>query len=112
LTTSTLRVVTSITETRISTITDTITSLRYVEKLGQVRIGLTVLKMRVSHHDKDIRGFTIDDHGLHTGEPFHSVFGILSEDIRHVTPSEFKEMEPLLLDESARSVPQRIGPTR
>ena len=63
-TTSTLLGGTSITETHISTITDSIILLRYVEKLGQMRRGLAVLKMRGSHHDKDIREFTIDENGL------------------------------------------------
>ncbi len=40
--------------------------------------GLTVLKMRGSAHDKAIREFTIDATGMHLGEPFRSVSGILS----------------------------------
>ena len=51
---------TSITEAHISTLTDSIILLRYVEMFGEMKRGLTVLKMRGSAHDKGIREFTID----------------------------------------------------
>jgi circadian clock protein KaiC len=68
----------SITEGHISTLTDAIVLLRYVETFGEVRRGLTVLKMRGSAHDKVIREFHIDGSGMHIGEPFRSVAGILT----------------------------------
>jgi circadian clock protein KaiC len=77
-TTASLMGGTSITETHISTITDTIILLRYVELLGEMRRGLTVLKMRGSAHDKSIREYEIDAHGMHLGKAFREVGGILS----------------------------------
>ena len=77
-TTPTLLGGTSITEAHISTITDSIILLRYVELFGEMRRGLTVLKMRGSAHDKRIREFVIDSDGLHIGQPFRDVSGILS----------------------------------
>lgn len=68
----------SITETHISTITDTIILLRYVELHGEMRRGLTVLKMRGTFHDKGIREYVIDDKGLHVQAPFRGVHGILT----------------------------------
>jgi circadian clock protein KaiC len=68
----------SITETHISTITDTIILLRYVELQGEMRRGLTVLKMRGTWHQKDIREYVIDNKGMHIKEPFRNVHGILS----------------------------------
>lgn len=68
----------SITESHISTITDTIILLRYVELNGEMQRGITVLKMRGSTHDKQIRRFTIDGQGMHIGEPFLNVTGILA----------------------------------
>ncbi len=68
----------SITETHISTITDTIILLRYVELHGEMRRGLTVLKMRGTFHDKGIREYVIDSHGLHVQAPFRGVHGILT----------------------------------
>ena len=69
---------TSITETHISTITDTILLMRYVELWGQMRRGLTVLKMRGSRHDKDIFEYSIDETGIHLEKPFRDVSGIIS----------------------------------
>jgi len=68
----------SITETHISTITDTIILLRYVELRGEMRRGLTVLKMRGTYHDKAIREYRIDGKGMHVMEPFQGVHGILT----------------------------------
>lgn len=68
----------SITETHISTITDSIVLLRYVELHGEMRRALTVLKMRGSLHDKNIREYVIDGTGMHIKEPFHGVNGILA----------------------------------
>jgi circadian clock protein KaiC len=68
---------TSVTEGHISTLTDTILLLRYVEMFGEVRRGLTVLKMRGSTHDKRIREFTIDGSGMHVGGGFRGLSGIL-----------------------------------
>lgn len=77
-TTPTLMGGSSVTESHISTLTDSIILLRYVEMNGSMRRGLTVLKMRGSLHDKDILEFTIDGAGMHLGKPFRDVTGILS----------------------------------
>ena len=77
-TTPTLLGGTSVTEAHISTICDSIILLRYVEMHGEMRRGLTVLKMRGSAHDKEIREFTIDGAGMHLGKSFRNVTGILS----------------------------------
>jgi circadian clock protein KaiC len=68
----------SVTEKHISTLTDSIILLRYVEFEGQMRRSITVLKMRGSPHDHDIREFTIDERGMHIHGPFRGVMGILS----------------------------------
>lgn len=52
--------------------------LRYVELLGERRRGVTALKMRGSAHDKTIREYEIDAHGLDLGKAFREVGGILS----------------------------------
>lgn len=86
---------TSITETHISTITDSIILLRYVELYGEMRRGVTVLKMRGSSHDKDIREFLIDGAGMHIGKPFRNVVGILTGNPRHITPGELERLDRL-----------------
>ncbi|MBF0108614.1 MAG: circadian clock protein KaiC [Magnetococcales bacterium] len=77
-TTATLMGGPSVTESHFSSITDTIILLRYVEMLGEMRRGVTVLKMRGSMHEKEIREFTIDNKGMHIGKPFRNIVGILT----------------------------------
>ncbi|MBN1259549.1 MAG: circadian clock protein KaiC [Anaerolineae bacterium] len=87
----------TITETHISTITDSIILLRYLEMNSEMRRGLTVLKMRGSMHDKSIRQFTIDNTGMHVGEPFHNISGILAGRPVHVeTVEDFCKLGRLL----------------
>lgn len=69
---------TSVTESHISTITDSIILLRYVETEGAMHRGLTVLKMRGSPHDKQVREFIINSDGMQIGAPFRDVVGIVS----------------------------------
>ncbi|HEX6598324.1 MAG TPA: circadian clock protein KaiC [Gemmatimonadaceae bacterium] len=80
----------SITEAHISTLTDSIILLRYVEMFGEMKRGLTVLKMRGSEHDKRIREFNIDGTGMHLGRPFRNVTGILAGAPVHVSPAELE----------------------
>jgi circadian clock protein KaiC len=68
----------SVTEKHISTLTDSIILLRYVETRGRMRRALTVLKMRGSAHDHDIREYTIEGTGMTLGSTFHDLTGILS----------------------------------
>jgi circadian clock protein KaiC len=85
----------SITEGHISTLTDAIVLLRYVETYGEVRRGLTVLKMRGSKHDRDIREFKIDQAGMHIGEPFRNVAGILTGQVFNVAnPGHLGRLDP------------------
>jgi circadian clock protein KaiC len=90
----------SVTETHISTITDSIILLRYVEMHGEMRRGLTVLKMRGSAHDKDIREFTIDGSGMHIGRPFRNISGILSGHFSQRLPGEMERLSELFRDEA------------
>ena len=85
----------SITEAHISTITDSIILLRYVEMYGEMRRGLTVLKMRGSMHDKDIREFSIDGTGMHIGKPFRNVTGILAGTPMYVAQNEVDRLSGL-----------------
>ena len=68
----------STTDAHISTLTDMIMLLRYVEIDGEIRRGFTVLKLRGSIHDKSIHEFRIDHEGMHIGDPFQNVTGILA----------------------------------
>src|SRR4030095_889935 len=77
-TTSSLMGGSSITEANISTLTDSIILLRYVEMFGDMKRGLTVHRMRGSIHDKGIREFNTDQKGMPPGRRFRNVTGILA----------------------------------
>ena len=68
----------SVTDAHISTLTDSIILLRYVETEGQIRRAITVLKMRGSMHEKFIREFNIDGQGMHIGEIFGGYANLLA----------------------------------
>ncbi|TWT77423.1 Circadian clock protein kinase KaiC [Posidoniimonas polymericola] len=76
-TTDELYGVATVTEQNISTLTDAIILLRYVEEPAGVARGITVLKMRGSGHDKSVRRFEITSEGMHIQEPFNHMSGIL-----------------------------------
>ena len=83
----------SITDHHISTITDSIILLRYVELMGEMRRGITVLKMRGSVHEKTFREYTIDNRGMHIGDPFRNVSGILSGAPQQLLATEQDKIE-------------------
>jgi circadian clock protein KaiC len=97
----------SVTETHISTITDSIILLRYVEMHGEMRRGVTVLKMRGSSHEKNIREFTIDGTGMHIGKPFRNISGILSGHFTHRPPGELERMGELFSEDGDGSAQAR-----
>ncbi|HMA68134.1 MAG TPA: circadian clock protein KaiC [Desulfosalsimonadaceae bacterium] len=97
-TTPTLMGGTSVTEAHISTLTDSIILLRYVELSGEMRRGLTVLKMRGSQHEKDIREFSIDNQGMHIGKAFRHIGGILSGNPVKASPGEIEQIGRLFKD--------------
>ena len=88
----------SVTESNISTNTDLIILLRYVEVYGEIRRGLAVLKMRGSRHNKDIREFNIDNKGMHLGQAFRNVVGILAGNPTFVDAEELDRLDNLLSD--------------
>jgi circadian clock protein KaiC len=94
-TTPTLTGGASITEAHISTLTDLIVLLRYVELYGEMRRGVTVLKMRGSAHEKEIREFSIDSSGMHIGKPFRNVIGILAGNPQQANPGELDRLSEL-----------------
>jgi circadian clock protein KaiC len=106
-TTSSLLGGTSITETHVSTITDSIILLRYIEVDGRLRRGLAVVKMRGSWHDKNIREFEIAADGLHIAPPIRGIFGILSGNFQHIPLEERQGLEATLGNGHADRASQR-----
>ena len=101
-TTQTLLGGTSITEAHISTITDSIILLRYVEMFGEMRRGITVIKMRGSMHDKDIREYVIDGKGMHIGAQFRNVTGILAGNPIQVSRHDIERLGDMFADEDSK----------
>lgn len=73
-----------------STLLDMIILMRYMEMHGELRRGISVLKLRGSDHTKAIREYTITDHGLKVGAPLPATTGILAG-------------QPLIVDRSGPS---------
>jgi circadian clock protein KaiC len=69
---------TQITGMGISPFMDTVILLRYVEIKSEMRKAISVLKMRGSEHDKEIREFVINDNGADIKLPFSEYSGLLS----------------------------------
>ena len=83
----------SVTETHISTITDIIALLRYVEICGELRRGLAVIKMRGSQHDKTVHEYVIDGNGLNVSGRFKNIENILLGLPKVSVPSESEQLE-------------------
>ena len=66
--------------------------LRYVELDCEMRRGMSVIKMRGSQHEKQIREFTIDGNGLHIGVPFKNVQNIILGVPHSTGPSESEQL--------------------
>ncbi len=59
-------------------VVDSVFLMRYVEVDSAMQRALTILKMRGSHHAKDIRAYSIGRGGITLHEPFKDIQGILS----------------------------------
>jgi circadian clock protein KaiC len=70
----------SVSEQHISTLTDSIILLRYIQEQNTMNRGLMVLKMRGSEHAKEIRKFHIDSAGMHFGESFKKAPSVFTGD--------------------------------
>jgi circadian clock protein KaiC len=56
--------------------------------------------MRGSMHDKDIREFSIDHQGMHIGQPFRNVTGILAGTPMYTAQTEVERLSGLFEDRS------------
>jgi circadian clock protein KaiC len=95
-TTATLLGGESITETHISTLTDAILLLRYVEVRGEMLRGVTAIKMRGSWHDKSIYAYEVSAQGMEIREPFRGVESIMTGAPRNIVELEQAELKELL----------------
>ncbi len=59
-------------------VVDAVLLMRYVEVDSAMRKAITILKMRGSHHTKEIRAYEIAKGGIKLQEPFTNIRGLLS----------------------------------
>ncbi|PSR16450.1 circadian clock protein KaiC [filamentous cyanobacterium CCP3] len=86
----------SITESHISTITDTILMLQYVEVRGELSRAINVFKMRGSWHDKGIREYTINSQGPDIKDSFRNLERIISGSPTRITVDEKSELSRII----------------
>ncbi len=86
----------SITESHISTITDTILMLQYVEIRGEMSRALNVFKMRGSWHDKGIREYTISEKGPDIRDSFRNYERIISGSPTRISVDEKTELSRIV----------------
>jgi len=86
----------SITDSHISTITDTILMLQYVEIRGEMSRAINVFKMRGSWHDKGIREYTISVNGPDIRDSFRSYERIISGSPTRISVNEKSELSRII----------------
>jgi circadian clock protein KaiC len=86
----------SITESHISTITDTILLLQYVEIRGEMSRAINVFKMRGSWHDKGIREYSISKDGADIKDSFRNYERIISGSPTRISVDEKSELSRIM----------------
>jgi circadian clock protein KaiC len=86
----------SITDSHISTITDTILMLQYVEIRGQMARALNVFKMRGSAHDTSIREYTISQSGPEIKDSFRNYERIITGSPTKISVNEKSELSRII----------------
>lgn len=86
----------SITDSNISTITDTILMLQYVEIRGEMSRAINVFKMRGSWHDKGIREYIISDRGPEIKASFRNYERIISGAPTRISVDEKSELSRIV----------------
>ena len=94
----------SITDSHISTITDTIVMLQYVEIRGEMSRAINVFKMRGSWHDKSIREYRITENGPEFQDSFRNYERIITGSPTRVTTNEKSELSRIV-----RGVQEKTG---
>jgi circadian clock protein KaiC len=86
----------SITDSHISTITDTILMLQYVEIRGDMARAINVFKMRGSWHDTGIREYIISEEGPEIKDSFRNYERIISGSPTRISVDEKNELSRIV----------------
>jgi circadian clock protein KaiC len=82
----------------LSTITDTIVLLRFIEIQSELRRALLILKVRGSDHDKGLREYVITPTGIEVLAKFSGYEGLLAGSTRKVSQSTEEQLHGVFLD--------------
>ncbi|OGG11987.1 hypothetical protein A2Z00_02055 [Candidatus Gottesmanbacteria bacterium RBG_13_45_10] len=96
--TATLLGANQITDAHLSTITDHIIMLRYVEIQSELRHALLILKMRGSNHDKKLKEIVFTPQGLEISGEFSGLEGVLSGSTHKVSESIEEQLHALFME--------------
>lgn len=88
----------SITDSRLSTITDHIIMLRYVEIQSELRHALLILKMRGSAHDKKMKELVFSSDGVLIASSFSGYEGVISGITRKVGKAVEDQLHDLFVE--------------
>jgi circadian clock protein KaiC len=64
-------------EIELTYLADTVILLRFFEAHGAVKQAISVIKKRSGNHERTLREFSIDETGIHVGEPLRNFRGVL-----------------------------------
>jgi len=78
----------------LSTMSDAIIMLRYVEVGGELRRAVIVLKVRGTAHDRRLHEYEITDEGMHVLAPIRGVIGMLGGSARTDHPAGLDQSGP------------------
>jgi len=90
--TATLMSVETLTDAHLSTMTDNILLLKYVELGGEVNLMTSVLKTRGDDHSKSLRRYSITGRGIVVGESFRGYEGVLSGSARKISATVLEQV--------------------
>lgn len=84
---------TTLSEANVSSLTDNIIMMRYVEMNGELKLVANVLKMRGSNHSKELREYKITDRGILIGQSLSGYEGVMSGVTRKVSESSEERLK-------------------
>jgi len=95
--TATLLGASNISDANLSTMTDSIIMLRFVEIQSEIRHALLILKMRGSRHDKKLRELVFTDTGVQVASEFSGYEGVLTGSTRQIASSMEEQLRSLFV---------------
>ena len=95
--TASLMTVETLTDAHLSTMTDNIFLLKYVEIGGEINFMASILKTRGDDHSKSLRRYTITNKGIVVGETFRGYEGVLSGTARKTSATILEQVKQELV---------------